>query len=229
MSVTYVAIVPLKRQYPHEDAIDDWAAQASLRLLWDRVYALQEQLTAAEGTIRQLISQGNSQETLLNSVKVTADQAYALAQDPADSTFPPGAGPENCPDDGEAAVGVAARGPNGDLGVLPQTRYNAGLVIGGTYNEYPLLSAPAGSEALRESMMEELLLRMIWHLQQAGFTAGRQRNPSLAISKDKLTVQADGELWAYDVFLGVDYTAILPVQAVRVCPADYVADGGTPD
>lgn len=229
--ITLTPIVPLDRQYPHVDTITEWDVQQTIRLLWDRVFSLQEQLTAANASLQQIAGVVNAQNGELESVNQTAQQAYALAQNPSQSTFPPGTEPPdlNCPDDGQAKQGVNDAPGNGDVGVVPQTRYEAGRIIGGTANEYPLLLAPTPDLPTREANIEELLLRMIWHLQQAGFTAGRQRNPSSAISKDKLTVQADGELWAYDVFVGVDPAEAVPVTANRVCPADYVADAGIPD
>ena len=44
---------------------------------------------------------------------------------------------------------------------------------------------------------------MIWHLKLAGFEAGRQKNPSGAISGDKLTVFLEGKWVAYDCFSSV--------------------------
>jgi len=47
----------------------------------------------------------------------------------------------------------------------------------------------------------ELLRRAIWHLHLAGYQSGRQRNPSGAISNDKLTIAIDGAWRAYDIFM----------------------------
>jgi hypothetical protein len=66
----------------------------------------------------------------------------------------------------------------------------------GTGNEFPSLV-----KANTDAAGEQLMLRMIWHLKLAGFTAGRQKNPSGAISPDKLTViLTDGAQHVYDVF-----------------------------
>lgn len=227
--VTLVDIVALKRQFPQLDNVKDWATNQTIRLLWDRVFALQEQLTAAQTNVRLMATALNTMNAQVLSVEQLAKGAYALVQIPADSTPPPGAGPEECPDDGEAAHGVNDAGPNGDVGVVPLDAYQAGIIIGGTANEYSYLLNVAIDAPTRDANIEELLLRMIWHLNQAGFVAGRQRNPSSAISKDKLTIEIGGETFAYDVFQGVDFTEPVPVQAGRVCPADYVADAGIPD
>ena len=71
---------------------------------------------------------------------------------------------------------------------------------------------------------------MIWHLQLAGFQAGRQRNPSGALSNDKLTVFADGAWHAYDVFNDLGAPGVpMKVQFWEVTPANYFADSGIPD
>jgi hypothetical protein len=36
-----------RRIYPHVDAISDWASAATIRLLWDRIHALESQITPA--------------------------------------------------------------------------------------------------------------------------------------------------------------------------------------
>lgn len=226
--VTLIDATALKRQFPHVSQVADWPAQQTIRLLWDRIFDLQEQLNAAILNIRQLAEATNTMGTTLDRTSSLAKQAYALAQTPGSSPSLPGASP-TCPDDGSANAGVHDAGVDGHPGVVPLDAYSAGLIIGGTANEYPALLDPTIDQPTRDANMEELLLRMIWHLLQAGFTAGRQRNPSLAISKDKLTVVIGAETFAYDVFTGVDFTEPIPVKADRVCPADYVAEPGTSD
>jgi hypothetical protein len=235
--ITLIAITRVKRTYPHVETIPEWQAKQSIRLLWDRVWGFEERLQALEANVKQITTAVNTLNTNLAGVKQLAQQAYALAQVPATSPLPvpePPGSEGNCPDDGEAGNGVStARNdpgayPNGDI-VVPHDAFSAGLIIGGTANEFPLLTAPAIDGPTREGQNEELLRRMIWHLNQDGFVAGRQRNPSSAISKDKLTVGIGGETFAYDVFQGVDFNQEVPVQAGRVCPADYVADPGISD
>lgn len=235
--ITLIAVTKLDRVYPHIETIADWPAKQSVRLLWDRVWGFEERLQALEANVKQITTAVNTLNSTLKDVKQLAQQAYALAQTPDTSPLPvpePPGSPENCPDDGQANAGVTtARNdpgtyPNGDL-VVPHDAFSAGLIIGGTANEFPLLTAPAIDAATRANQNEELLRRMIWHLNKDGFVAGRQRNPSAAISKDKLTVGIGGETIAYDVFQGVDFNQEVPVRAGRVCPADYVQDAGIAD
>ena len=71
---------------------------------------------------------------------------------------------------------------------------------------------------------------MIWHLQLAGFQAGRQKNPSGAISGDKMTIFVDGAWHAFDVFRSVG-TAGFATEVIflEVFPPSTLADGGIPD
>lgn len=99
-----------------------------------------------------------------------------------------------------------------------------------TRDEFPWLVAARSTESEGVAAAAELLRRMIWHLQLAGFQAGRQQNPSGAISSDKLTIFADGGWHAYDVFRAVG-TPGEPTEVIfwEVFPASTVADGGIPD
>lgn len=111
----------------------------------------------------------------------------------------------------------------------PLTVDHASQVVYATAREFPRLTAVFGSQGEAESAAEELLRRTIWHLQQAGYQAARQRNPSGAISKDKLTIYINGAWHAYDIFsLGVAGRAT-QVQFVEVSPPGPVADAGIPD
>ncbi len=82
----------------------------------------------------------------------------------------------------------------------PLTFERAEQVVYATGREFPHLTGPpsTGGEAIRSA--EELLLRIIWHLKLAGYDAARQRNPSGAISNDKLNIFIEGAWHAYDVF-----------------------------
>jgi hypothetical protein len=102
-------------------------------------------------------------------------------------------------------------------------------LICGTGNEFSALKNATATQAQRDANQEELLLRMIWHLKQGGFSAGRQQNPSGAISGDKLTVVVDAVLRAYDVFPGVAFSAPLTTQMLEVAPPVMVDVPGTPD
>ena len=228
--ITAASLVPIKRQYPQVDNVKDWAAQESLRLLWERIFQLQEQLNLANTNIQNLIAGTNQVNETSTKALTAAKNALVTAGEPVRAPGEPDPGAD-CPDDGQAASGVDNAYPTGHPGgVVPTSAFEMGKIIGGTADEFSLLLAPTPDLATREANAEEMLERMIWHLQLAGFTAGRQRNPSSLISKDKLTADTDGEIKAYDVFIGLsEFTVAMGVTAGRVCPADYVETTGTPD
>ena len=95
-------------------------------------------------------------------------------------------------------------GQNGHIGAGPLTEDRARLVTTGTYNEFPNLHAVFGSEGEAVGAADQLLRRTIWHLQLAGFEAARQKNPSGAISSDKMCVKIGGVWRVFDIYsLGV--------------------------
>jgi hypothetical protein len=236
--VTTVSIVQLKRQYPHVNEVKDFAAGQSIRLLWDRIFQLQEQLTAAQATIAQLVAANNLNEAAIETVDEAAQQALALSQKPglpadSDTGGGGGGGEPELPgggDGGGGATGCAGAGPSGhDSGGL-LTPIRAGQIVCGTGNEWAQLKNPAPDLDARHTMAEELLRRMIWHLRLAGFSAGRQQNPSGAISKDKLCVVVNDVLRVYDVFLNYDTPSIaLQTQMHETAPAVMIDDEGIPD
>ena len=76
-----------------------------------------------------------------------------------------------------------------------------------------------------------MLLRCIWHLQHAGYQAGRQRNPSGAISVDKLTVYLDDQRWhSFDIMTNFDIPGV-PTRVLwfHIAGANPVPTGGIPD
>ncbi len=112
----------------------------------------------------------------------------------------------------------------------PQAAWRAQQVVNATASEFAYLLTPRPTDGEAVAAAAELLRRMIWHLQLAGFQAGRQRNPSGAISNDKLTIVADGAWHAYDVFFDVG-VAGQTTQVIfwEVFPPNTMADGGIPD
>ena len=78
---------------------------------------------------------------------------------------------------------------------------------------------------------DELLLRTVWHLRQAGFNAARQRNPSGAISSDKLTIHLNGVWRSYDLYsIGwAGFATTVHPYIYEVFPPNAVADSGIPD
>lgn len=102
-------------------------------------------------------------------------------------------------------------------------------IVRGTANEYPCLTATFNTEDEALSAAEQLLRRMIWHLQQAGFGSARQKNPSGLISKDKLNINIGGRWHTYDVFrLGYAHVPS-SVTFNEVTPPNPQTDGGIPD
>jgi hypothetical protein len=169
-------------------------------------------------TLRQL------NQALEDTATPPADASTASTATPGDG------GTSGDVDDGLGAQGCASCGTTGHVSAgAPLTAVTAGQIVCGTAQEFPNLVAATKNQATRDKNALELLLRMIWHLQQAGFTAGRQRNPSGVVSEDKLTVQIEGAFRAYDVFQGVDFSSQMPVQMNQVFPPDYVASAGKAD
>lgn len=80
MRITPTSRPLVKRVFPHVDDVEDWRAQQSLRLLWDRIAALDERLQAAEGTQGDLVSVANAQDDVLLRVQRAAGEALAIAQ-----------------------------------------------------------------------------------------------------------------------------------------------------
>ena len=112
----------------------------------------------------------------------------------------------------------------------PLSAVRAQQVVFATSNEFAHLKAPRPTDAQARAAGEELLRRTIWHLRLAGYQSGRQKNPSGAISNDKLTVAIDGAWRAYDVFM--DYGApgvTMRVIFKEVFPPNSVADSGISD
>jgi len=162
---------------------------------------------------------------LNDALGITTEQA---AFDTSASTSG-GDGAEGGTDDGLGSQGCSSAGSDGHVtGTL--TAVLAGQIVCGTGNEFPALKVATADQPTRDANAEQLLRRMIWHLQQAGFTAGRQVNPSGLTSGDKLTVQIEGVMRAYDVFQGKnDPTNAMQTHMDQVFPADYLADSGVAD
>lgn len=155
------------------------------------------------------------EEVLRRPEQPAPSPAPAPAPAPAPSPAPPPAAPVESPY---------------HVGPGPQAPWRAEQVVRATADEFAHLLAPRGTDAEAVAQSEELLRRMIWHLQHAGFQAGRQRNPSGAISNDKVTVFADNAWRAFDVFY--DYgVANQPTQVIfyEVFPPSPIADGGIAD
>jgi hypothetical protein len=101
-------------------------------------------------------------------------------------------------------------------------------IVRATGDEFSCLLAvfPTEDEALVNA--EQLLRRMIWHLESAGFQADRQKNPSGLISKDKLTINIGG--WRVWDIMTLGYANVAGrVTFNEITGANPVADSGIPD
>ena len=109
------------------------------------------------------------------------------------------------------------------------TEDHAERIVNGTADEYPCLIRVFSTEEQAVDAAEELLLRTIWHLQQAGFKAARQRNPSGRISGDKLSLWVNGHWQAYDIYSLGRAGRATRVQFLAINGANPVANSGIPD
>jgi hypothetical protein len=105
------------------------------------------------------------------------------------------------------------------------------LIAEATFNEFQALAQPTATIEEKQNNTEELLRRTIWHLQLAGYQSGRQKNPSGAISRDKLSVQLENGAWmAYDLYTDWDVPERITRRVfVPVGEGNYVPDSGVPD
>ena len=105
----------------------------------------------------------------------------------------------------------------------------AKAIVFGTGAEYPCLTATFNTDEAATDAAEQLLRRMIWHLQLAGFGSARQKNPSGLISKDKLNIYIGGQWHTYDVFR-LGYAGVASdITFNEVTPPNPIPDGGIPD
>jgi hypothetical protein len=89
-----------KRAYPHVDAVKDWPAQQSLRLLWDRLGALDAlrvtdaaTLAAQATTITSLTTRLTAAERAVASLKLQITTGAGTGAGGGDLTDPPVGGP----------------------------------------------------------------------------------------------------------------------------------------
>jgi hypothetical protein len=235
MAITVTRATAIKRTYPHLSQITDPMAQQTIRLLWDRIWALEERLQASEATISELVSGHNSNESTITTVQKNSEMALSLAQRVGEAAGSETGGGGSTPlpgggDGGAGNIGCSAAGATGhDTGGLLNA-IRAGQIVCGTGNEYPALKNATADLPTRITNATELIARMIWHLRLAGFTAGQQRNPSGIISDNKLCVVVDGVTRAYDVLVGKsNFSAPMSTAMNEVAPADLVDYAGIPD
>ena len=70
----------LKRQFPHLDGVEDWRAQQSLRLLWDRIFDVEGRVQAIERTAQDLADATNAIDGRVTLADRKADEALAKGQ-----------------------------------------------------------------------------------------------------------------------------------------------------
>jgi len=81
MPVTRTAPPTLKKQYPHVEEIQDWRAQQSVRLLWDRLFDIEARLQGLDATVGGLVSAVNALEDAHRVSSHDAKEALALVQE----------------------------------------------------------------------------------------------------------------------------------------------------
>ena len=95
-------------------------------------------------------------------------------------------------------------GGSGHIPAGGSTEDRAKQVVLGTGKEFPELTRIFGSEGEAVGAADQLLRRTLWHLQLAGFQAAGQKNPSGAISSDKITVMINNVWRVFDIYsLGI--------------------------
>lgn len=111
----------------------------------------------------------------------------------------------------------------------PITGERAKSVVLMCTEEFPQLLDPFPTDEAAVAACQEFLLRVVWHLQLAGFEAARQKNPSGAISDDKLCILLDTEWVAYDIMSMGYANHATRVQWLAIGGANPVADPGLAD
>jgi hypothetical protein len=223
--------------------MNDQPTPDNIRALWDQIHKLTDQLVSAQATVSDQASTISTLQSQLTATAkkteealLTVGQPLAIVATTGTSTGGGASGPGGATggtDDGFGSQGCSEALDDGHVAPgSPLTAITAGMIVCGTGREYSALKAVTVDLATRQANAEELIRRMIWHLQQAGFTAGRQNNSAtgLRISNDKITVEISGTMRAYDVLGAYDeFTSILTTRMGQVFPARYIADTGVAD
>ena len=80
--ITAAPVIAITRLYPHVDGILEWQTQQSVRLLWDRVHDLEEQLRAVRATQTSILAAFDELLTAVDQIQIIAEQAIAKTQEP---------------------------------------------------------------------------------------------------------------------------------------------------
>jgi hypothetical protein len=245
-----VAPVNNKRTYPHVAQITDPQTQQAVRLLFDLIHTVREDLRVTQAQqvthVEQLATLADQQALLKKQAlaglatagKEVTPIGTALAQtgsgDQGDGSGS-GGGDSAAWDQGQGQAGLSQAGPNAHIGAeVPRNLVAVGMIIGGMMGEFPALFAVAVDEPTRRANIAEAIGRAIWHLQLAGFQAGKNRNPSGATGIDNFTVNVDGVWRGYDCVFGMYFTNFsqpwsFVMQPLLPSETTYLPDGGIPD
>lgn len=230
-------------EFPHVAAITDPATQRTITELWNRLTALQNMVNAQGRAQTMLAGQIGTLSTAQAATAQQVSAVYALGAAPT-VPGPSPVGPTGLPSDpgqqqpsgpgiddgGEGAAGCADQTGSGHVDpALPLDAHTAGMIVCGTGAEYASLLAPAVDQPTRDANVLTLLGRVIWHLQLAGFTAGKQMNPSGAISTDKVALVINGANVAYDIVSLVPFGTQMTMHMVPIGGANLQPDGGISD
>ncbi len=224
---------------PHVPAVKDPAAQRSLAEVWTRLFEMTQRVdaaTAENARLRQEItSLGTSHAALQQRVRtITALGAPSTA--PGAGTMGPGGGTTTPPpsdDAGQGSLGCATAGSTGHL--TPGTALTlvvAGQIVCGTAQEFPALLAVEVDQPTRDANQSQLLDRMVWHMNLAGFPCSRY--PTTNGRPWILLFDFQGAQYAYRVIdyaasdFSVPYTTLM-VFGGRSPGVSTTPDGGTPD
>lgn len=242
-------MAPLKRQYPHVDQVKDPQIQQALRLLFDLVYQTRDDaatdrttLTAQAATLVEMTATldqttKDARSALVLAGKEATPVGLAVGQVDTGGQGTGGTGPgeDDTWDNGQGWAGFTQAGSNGHvLPSEPKNLVTVGKIVGGVGAEFPALQAVAVDEPTRRANIAELIGRVIWHLQLAGFQAGKNKNPSGATGIDNFTVMVDGVWRGYDIILAnsfTQFTAPFSMVMLALLPNEttYLPDGGVPD
>lgn len=172
---------------PRGRYIDVSPSPQNLRALWDQIHTLRNDHDTSAATIA---AQANTIAALQANLATTSQQAKealltagqavtsvsavgATTSTGSGSVFPP---PSTAPftDTRQGNLGCTEAGADGHVAPgSALTVETAGQIICGTGNEYPALKAIAVDQPTRDANRDELLDRMVWHLNLAGFPAMR--------------------------------------------------------
>jgi hypothetical protein len=221
--------------YPHLKQIKDADAQAATRILYDRIFQVEQLIAGTGGVTSQIaaVSAQQAQQAAAVQTQITQLSVASTGTSVAlGGAFPSGGGGSTPGGGGGGGQSSDCTGAPGTghipAGELTYTRFVQ--IVCGTGTEWAQYRAPVATVAIRQANAENLIERMIWHLQQGGFNAGRQRNPSTAISRDKLACVILTETRAFDMFRDYDNNTItMQVGPNEVFPADLVASSGISD